>query len=449
MLETITRQFVALGKRLRGQARLTEENIQTSLSQIRDALLDADVALPVIDKTLADIKQKALGAEVAKSLNPGQAFLRIVYDALVAMMGSANAPLNIKKPPAIVLGCGLQGVGKTTNLAKLALHLRTKMKKRTLLASCDIRRPAAIEQLRILAESAGVAYFESDEMSDAGARAQAALARARQELFDVLLIDTAGRTTLDDEMMREIAHLHELLNPAETLFFIDAMQGQDAVNTARAFHQTVALTGLALTKFDGDSRGGAALSAVAVTEKPIKFVGVGEKIDDLEVFYPDRYASRILGMGDISSLAEQIVDKADVGEMKKFEKKMMRKPHTYDLNDQLKQIQQIQKMGGAGNIFDKLPKHMTARLQGGAFTGEGVYKQMSAMILSMTPDERRMPEVIKSSRKRRIAAGAGVAVSAVNRLLDNHEATKKIFKKHAKNPLGMARVMQKLMQGRG
>lgn len=445
MLAAISDRFTTIVRHLRGSGRLTEANIQTTLSNIRTTLLEADVALAVVDDFLSGVREQALGTKVANSLNPGQQFIQIVYQSLVELMGAAHAPLNLKRSPALVLACGLQGVGKTTNLAKIALHLKKRAKKRVLLAGCDVRRPAAIEQLAILAEQADLPCFASDEMRDATRRAKLAVVAAGQELYDVVLVDTAGRTTLDAEMMDEIRTLHRTLKPAETLFFIDAMQGQDAVATARAFADAVAVSGLVVTKLDGDSRGGSALSAKAVTGQPIKFIGTGEKLDDLESFHPDRFAARLLGMGDIASLAEQVEEKTDMRALQQFDKKMRSKPHAFDLTDQLAQFQQIRKMGGVGAIAAKLPGQMSGAIAANEGNHEKQIGRMEAIILSMTPGERKMPEIIKASRKRRIARGASVHVSHVNRLLANYAQTKKVLKKHAKSPAGMARMLQQLM----
>ena len=443
MLETLTKNFSQIAKHLRGQARLTEENIQQSLAEIRTALLDADVATAVTDEFLTQVKNEALGHKVAESLNPGKAFLGIVHRQLTVLMGDANAPLNLKKAPSVVFACGLQGVGKTTNLAKIAGHLKTRLKKRVLLAGVDIRRPAAIEQLQILAESVQVPCFQSDEMTDAVKRVKQAMVQAQQELADVLLVDTAGRTTLDDDMMDEIRRLHATCKPAETLFFIDAMQGQDAVNTAHAFNDSVPISGLVVTKFDGDSRGGAALSAKSVTGKPIKFVGVGEKLDDLELFHPDRYASRILGMGDIASLAEQVQAKTDATALHRFDKKIRKKPGSFDLNDQLAQVRQMKKIGGISNVLDKLPGNLTEKMAG--MNNDKEIARMEAIICSMTPHERRQPDIIKASRKRRIANGAAVTLADVNQVLQHHNMTQKIMKRHAKNPAAMIRMMRQML----
>lgn len=440
MLEVISNNFAQLAKRLRGQARLTEENIQAAADDIREALIDADVALAVADSFVDEVRRDALGREVATALNPAQAFIGIVHNRLAALMGEANAPLNLRQSPAVVLACGLQGVGKTTNLAKIAGFLKKRLKKNVLLAGVDIRRPAALEQLATLAREAALPCFESDELSDAGARLQQAQRAAQQELRDVLLVDTAGRTTLDGEMMDEIVRLHGLCRPAETLFFIDALQGQDAVNTARAFGERLPLTGLVVTKFDGDSRGGSVMSARAVTGQPIKFVGTGEKPDDLEQFHPRRFASRLLGQGDIESLAEQMQEKTDAGALRKLSKKIGRKPAAFDLTDLLTQLRQMKKVGGLGSVLEKLPGNFSDKL---AAVGHGSeqMKFMEAVILSMTPQERKTPEIIKASRRRRIAAGAAVSVAQVNQVMLQFEQTRKMMKKYAKNPMAMARMM--------
>ena len=444
MLEIISKNFSQITKRLRGQARLTPENIADTAAEIRAVLIDADVALPIADAFIAEVKEKAMGRAVASSLNPGQAFIGVVHQQLTALMGDANAPLKLRAAPAVVLACGLQGVGKTTNLTKIARHIKKRLKKTVMLASVDVRRPAAVEQLAILAGQADIPCFASDSMQDAGTRLREALRQAEQELVDVLLVDTAGRTTLDDEMMAEIARLHAQCKPAETLFFIDALQGQDAVNTARAFHARVPLTGLVVTKFDGDSRGGGVLAAKTVTGQPVKFVGIGEKLDDLEPFHPNRYASRLLGMGDVESLAEQVQEKADAGVMHRLGKKLGRKPAAFDLSDLLAQVQQMKKVGGLGGMLDKLPGNMSEKIA--AAGGADQFKFMEAVILSMTPAERKTPEIIKASRRRRIAAGAAVSVAQVNQVLTQFEQTRKVMKKYAKNPAAMTRMMSQVMR---
>ena len=424
MLETLTKNFSQIVGRLRARGRLSEENLQAAAADIRTALLDADVAPAVADEFIRGVMEDAVGRKIDAAMNPGKAFVGVVFQQLTTLMGDANAPLRLTRAPSVILACGLQGAGKTTNLAKIAKHLKIRLKKRVLLAGVDTRRPAAMEQLQTLARMAEVACYESDEMGDPLKRAEGALAQARRELADVLLIDTAGRIALDDALMDEIALMRDKLRPAETLFFIDAMQGRDAVNTARAFHERVDITGLVLTKFDGDARGGAALSAKMVTGQPIKFVGVGEKLDDLQPFYPERYASRILGMGDAAALADMVRDKVDVAAVGRVDKKIFGKPSSFNLNDQLEQFRQMKKMGGVSEILDKLPGQMAEKLSQAG--DERQLKRQEAIILSMTPDERKFPELVKASRKRRIAAGAAAHVSQVNQLLKQHEMMKKI-----------------------
>lgn len=444
MLEILTKNFSQLAKRLRGQARLTEDNIRGAADEIRAALLEADVALPVVNDFIDKVAADALGQEVAHSLTPGQAFLGIVHRRLIELVGGVNEPLRFKRAPAVILACGLQGVGKTTNLAKIAKYLKTKMKKRVLLASVDVYRPAAVEQLQILAGDSALPFF-SDDSSAPVKRAESAVKQARQALTDVLLLDTAGRTTLDAEMMDEIENLKNALQPAEVLFFIDAMQGQDAVNTALAFHQRVGVTGLVMTKFDGDSRGGGALAAKAVTGQPIKFVGVGEKPDDLQLFHPERFVSRILGMGDIASLAEQIQDKVDTAELQRLDKKMRKKSADFDLNDLLQQLKQMEKMGGVASLVDKLPGALSEKFAAAGMDDGGKMMRMETIILSMTPDERRQPDIIKASRKRRIAGGASVPVPEVNAMLQHYGMMRKMIRKQAKNPAAMMRMMRQMM----
>lgn len=432
MLDNLSRQFSNVIKKIGGQGRLTENNIADALADIRAALIDADVALPVADGFLAQVREGALGIR-ADSLNPGRMFVAIVHRQLAAMMGEgANSALNLKKPPAVVVICGLQGAGKTTTLAKIAKHLKTQHKKRVLLASLDVHRPAAIEQLRQLADGAGIACFDCAEM-DAVARAAAVLPMARRQLADAVLVDTAGRTTLDADMMAELSAVAKVLKPAETLFAVDAMQGRDAVNTAAEFGKTLPLTGLVLTKFDGDSRGGAALSAKAVTGCPIKFVGVGEKTDDLQLFHPGRFAGRLLGMGDIAGLADMVRDKKPAA-IKTIAR------GNFDLNDQLTQLREMKKMGGIKSVLEKMPGNLGAQE-----TDDAPLRKMEAAILSMTPGERAHPDIIKSSRKRRIAAGAGVSVMDINQMLRQFEQTRKVMKKLAKQPSAAMRIMQSMM----
>ena len=444
MLENLTGSLSQIIKRVRGHGRLTEDNVRSVAAELHATLLDADVALEVVDDFIGRVKAEAIGKKVVGSMNPGQAFLGVVHRQLTALMGDAHAPLNIKRPPSVVLACGLQGVGKTTNLAKIALHLKGKHKKRVLLAGMDIRRPAAIEQLQILAQQSALPCFHSDENQDVLRRCKEALRQAGQELFDVVLMDTAGRTTLDDEMMEEIRRLHEFLNPAETLFFIDAMQGQDAVNTARAFNETIPLSGIVVTKFDGDSRGGSVLAAKAVIGQPVKYVGVGEKPEDLERFHPDRFASRLLGMGDIASLAEQIEEKTDVRAMRQIGGKLRKKNADFNLQDYLQQIQQMKNMGGISSVLNKLPGNLSGKLRDSNLDESKQLGRTEAIIQSMTPEERKQPDLIKASRKRRIANGSATSVNDINQLLQQHSMMRKIMKKHARNPASMVRMMRQM-----
>ena len=435
MLKTLTRNFSNIIKKARGHGRLSEENIAESLAEFRAVLLEADVALPATDIFLSAVKDRAANARIDRQINPGQAFAEIVRRELTAIMGGDSAELNLKKTPAIVLACGLQGVGKTTNMAKIAKLLKSH-KKRVILGSTDVRRPAALKQLAVLADSIGVEYADGGDKTEAIPRAEEIVRLARRRLADAVLIDTAGRVVLDDEMMDEIRQLSETVKPAEKLFFVDAMQGQDAINTARQFHEQVSITGVVLTKFDGDSRGGAALSARTVTGAPIKFVGVGEKLDDIQAFHPARIAARLLGMGDMASLAEQAIA-TDDGKAGRALQRAIQKPHQFDLNDQLMQLRQIKKMGGLRAMADKMPAALGDKIQD---SHAEKLTRMEAVICSMTPAERARPEIIKASRKKRIAAGAGVTVPLVNELLKQHEQTRKMMKRVAKNPSALARM---------
>ena len=440
MLENLTQRLSRVVKNLRGQARLTDDNIQDALREVRLALLEADVALPVVREFVAIVKEKAVGAEVVGSLTPGQALIGVVHRELTALMGGAAVPLSFAtQPPAVILLAGLQGAGKTTTAAKLARLLREDQKKKVLLVSADVYRPAAIEQLRMLAGEVGVDFFPSDASQDPIAIATAALDWARRHYHDVLIVDTAGRLAVDEAMMREIAQLHAAIHPIETLFIVDAMQGQDAVNTAKAFRDALPLTGVVLTKLDGDSRGGAALSVRHVTGAPIKFVGVAEKINGLEVFHPERMASRILGMGDVLSLIEDAQKNVDVEEAHKLAKKV-KSGKGFDLTDFKAQIGQMRKMGGIAGLMDKLPAEL-ARAAQGASVDERRIARIEGIINSMTPQERAKPEILKASRKRRIAAGAGVSVQEVNQLLNQFEQTQKMMKMVAKGG------MQKMLRG--
>ena len=428
MLDTLTSRFSRVIKSLRGEARLTEANIQEALREVRMALLEADVALPVVKDFVARVRESALGQEVTGSLSPGQAAVGVVYRELVRLMGEKNDALDLAvQPPAVILLAGLQGSGKTTTAGKLARWLKLDLKKKVLLASCDVYRPAAIEQLAMLASQVEADFFPSAVGEKPVDIARGALDFARKHYHDVLIVDTAGRLGIDAEMMREIGELHAAVNPVETLFVVDAMQGQDAVNTAKAFADALPLTGVILTKLDGDARGGAALSVRSITGKPIKFAGTGEKLTGLEPFYPDRMASRILGMGDILSLVEEAHKQVDIEEAKRVADKI-KKGKGFDLEDFKQQIQQMKKMGGIASVADKLPAQLTQMAQASPELQERAMKRTEAIINSMTPLERRKPELLKASRKRRIAAGAGVQVQEVNRLLTQFEQMQKMMK---------------------
>jgi len=446
MLETLTERMSRVVKTLRGEARLTDANIQDALREVRLALLEADVALPVVRTFIADLREKAIGAEVVGSLTPGQALIGVVARELTALMGGTAQPLDFAtRPPAVILLAGLQGAGKTTTAAKLA-RLITGQKKKVLLASTDVYRPAAIEQLKMLAAQVGVDFFPSTASEQPVAIANGALDWARRHFHDVLIVDTAGRLSIDEAMMREIANLHAAVQPIETLFIVDAMQGQDAVNTARAFHDALPLTGVILTKLDGDARGGAALSVRQVTGAPIKFAGVSEKIDGLEVFHPERMASRILGMGDVLSLIEDAHRNVDLEEAKKLAKKV-KTGKGFDLDDFKAQIAQMRKMGGLAALVDKLPAEV-ARAAQGATLDERRIARIEGIINSMTHQERVKPELLKASRKRRVAAGAGVTVQEVNQLLAQFEQTQKMMKMVSKGPQKMMRGLRNMMAGR-
>jgi signal recognition particle subunit SRP54 len=447
MLENLTERLSRVAKTLRGEARLTDANIQEALREVRFALLEADVALPVVKDFIATLREKAVGQEVVGSLTPGQALLAVVQRELIALMGGAAAPLNLAvKPPAVILLAGLQGAGKTTTAAKLA-RLIAGEKRKVLLVSADVYRPAAIEQLGTLAQQVGVDFLPSQPTQLPVDIARGAVDHARRHYHDVLIVDTAGRLAIDQEMMREIAALHAAVEPAETLFVVDAMQGQDAVNTARAFREALPLTGVILTKLDGDARGGAALSVRHVTGAPIKFAGVSEKIDGLEVFHPERMASRILGMGDVLSLIEEAHRTVDVEQAKKLAKKV-KSGKGFDLTDFKAQIAQMRKMGGLSGLLDKLPAELAKAAQQTS-VDERKIGRIEGIIDSMTPLERTKPELIKASRKRRIAAGAGVSVQEVNQLLNQFEQTQKMMKMVAKGGVAkMMRGMRHLMPGR-
>ena len=443
MLENLTGRLQSVIKTLRGQARLTEENIADAMREVRMALLEADVALPVVKDFIAQVKERAQGREVLESLTPGQAVIQVVHEELTKLMGEQNVGLNLAAvPPAVVLMAGLQGSGKTTTSAKLAKLLK-EQKKKVLLASADVYRPAAIEQLKTLANSLEIDCFDSNASQKPQDIATDALAHAKKFYYDVLIFDTAGRLGIDEAMMAEIKDLHTLLNPVETLFVVDAMQGQDAVNTAQAFGETLPLTGVVLTKLDGDARGGAALSVRHVTGKPIKFIGVSEKVDGLEPFHPERMASRVLGMGDVLSLIEQAQKNVDLDEAKKLADKV-KSGKNFDLEDFKAQMVQMRNMGGMGALMDKLPSQLSSMAgKVNSDDADKAIRRVEGIINSMTPLERRKPEVIKATRKRRIAMGAGLQVQDVNRLLNQFEETQKMMKMFSKGGIGkMMRAMQ-------
>ncbi|MCW5624218.1 MAG: signal recognition particle protein [Burkholderiales bacterium] len=440
MLDGLTNRLSGVVKTLRGHSRITESNVQDALREVRMALLEADVALPVVRDFIAKVKEKALGQTVIGSLTPGQALVGVVHDELATLMGGSNAGLDLSTvPPAVILLAGLQGAGKTTTAGKLARLLK-EQKKKVLLVSCDVYRPAAIAQLETLAGQVGVDFFPSSSGQKPVDIARAAHDWARKHYHDVLLVDTAGRLAIDEAMMREIRELHAAVPPIETLFVVDAMQGQDAVNTAKAFAEALPLTGVVLTKLDGDARGGAALSVRQVTGAPIKFAGVGEKLAGLEPFHPDRMASRILGMGDVLSLIEDARREVDVVEAEKLAQKV-KSGKGFDLADFRAQMLQMKKMGGLNALMDKLPAQLTQAAQASsAQLDDRVIGRTVGIIDSMTPQERAKPELIKASRKRRIATGAGVTVQEVNRLLNQFEQMQKMMKMMSKG--GMAKMMR-------
>ncbi len=441
MLDNLTQRLSGVIKNLRGQARLSEGNIQDALREVRMALLEADVALPVVKEFTAQVKQAALGQEVIGNLNPGQALIGVVHRELTRLMGEANVGINLATvPPAVILMAGLQGAGKTTTSGKLARLLREQQKKKVLLVSCDVYRPAAIEQLRTLAQQLEIDFFASDIGQKPVAIALAAHDYAKKHHHDILIVDTAGRLAIDAAMMEEIRQLHAALKPIETLFVVDAMTGQDAVNTARAFGEALPLTGIILTKLDGDARGGAALSVRHITGKPIKFVGVSEKLNGLEAFHPERMASRVLGMGDVLSLIEEAHREVDQAEAEKLAKKI-KSGKGFDLNDFKMQIVQMRKMGGVAALMDKLPAQLSQAAAGSRVDDKAIGRT-EGIINSMTPLERSRPELIKASRKRRIAAGAGVQVMHVNQLLKQFEQTQKMMKMFGNG--GMAKMMRSM-----
>jgi signal recognition particle subunit SRP54 len=448
MFDNLTDRLSGTLKKLKGQGRLTESNIKDTLREVRMALLEADVALPVVTDFIEKVKQGALGQEVQTSLNPGQALVKIVQSELIKVMGEANEALNLKTtPPAVVLMAGLQGAGKTTTVAKLGRFLKEKQKKKVGVVSADVYRPAAIKQLETLANEVDLIFFPSEASENPVDIVNRAMDAAKRQFVDVLIVDTAGRLHIDDEMMGEIKALHAAINPIETLFVVDSMTGQDAANTAKAFHDALPLTGVILTKADGDARGGAALSIRHITGKPIKFIGVGEKTDALEPFYPDRIASRILGMGDMLSLIEEIEQKADKKKADKLARKIQ-KGKSFDLNDLRDQLLQMQKMGGLGAMMDKLPGMNEVPKDMRDKVDDKHLARQIAVINSMTAQERRYPDLIKGNRKKRIAAGCGQELQDVNRILKQHKMMQKMMKKFSKgNMANMMRGMKGNMRG--
>lgn len=429
-------------KNVRGQGRLTEDNIKDALREVRMALLEADVALPVVRDFIARVKARAIGKEVLLSLTPGQAFIKVVSDELTATMGEACEALNLStQPPAVILMAGLQGAGKTTTVAKLSCWLQQKQKKSVMVVSADVYRPAAIAQLEALAGEVGATFFPSDVSQKPVKIAKAAIKQAKKQFIDVVIIDTAGRLHIDQDMMAEIKEVHAAVEPIETLFVVDSMTGQDAANTAKAFNDALPLTGVVLTKTDGDARGGAALSIRQITGKPIKFLGVGEKNEALELFHPDRVASRILGMGDVLTLVEEAEGKIDRDKAEKFAKKM-KQGKGFDLADYRDQLQQMKGMGGVAGLMDKIPGLSNIPQGAKGQINDKQFDSVEAMINSMTPYERSHPDIIKASRKRRIAAGSGVQVQDLNRMLKQFTQMQKMMKKMSKG--GMGKMMRGL-----
>lgn len=447
MFDNLTDRLGGVLDRLRGQGRLTEDNIKDTMREVRMALLEADVALPVVKTFVEQVRERALGEEVMKSLTPGQALIKVVNDELVQVMGEANEGLNLAaQPPAVIMVAGLQGSGKTTSVAKLARWLKQSQKKSVMVASCDVYRPAAIDQLQTLAAEVEAEFFPSNPDQKPLDIARNALEQARRKFQDVLIIDTAGRLHVDEEMMDEIKALHAAINPVETLFVVDSMTGQDAANTAKAFDEALPLTGVILTKTDGDARGGAALSIRQITGKPIKFLGVGEKTTALEPFYPDRVASRILGMGDVLSLVEEVSAKIDHKKAEKLARKLQ-KGKGFDLDDFKEQMEQMSQMGGLSSLMDKMPGMSKIPDHVKNQVNDRELIKLIAIINSMTPQERRFPAVIKGSRKRRIANGSGTRVQDINKMLKQFTQMQKMMKKMKGG--GMAKMMRGLKGGPG
>jgi len=447
MFDNLSQRLTQTMQKLRGKGRLTEDTIRETLREVRIALLEADVALPVVQSFIGQVKERALGQEVISSLQPGQALVKIVHDELVRIMGEENEALDLRaSPPVVVLLAGLQGSGKTTTIAKLARLLKEKSKKKVMVVSCDVYRPAAIEQLETLATQVDVLFHPSSATDQPVAIAKQALDAAQKQFVDVLLVDTAGRLHVDADMMDEIRQLHSAVNPHETLFVVDSMTGQDAANTARAFNDALPLTGVVLTKTDGDARGGAALSVRQVTGKPIKFVGTGEKIDELQPFHPERVASRILGMGDVLSLVEDVQRHVDKDKAEKLARKI-KKGKGFDLDDFRSQLEQMQNMGGMSSLVDKVPGMGQLPDQVKNRVNDGQTVSMIAIINSMTPQERRFPDVIRGSRKKRIASGSGTKIQDINRMLKQFSQMQRMMKKFGKG--GMKGMMRKMASLKG
>ena len=443
MFESLSDRLTLSLKKISGKASLSEKNIEETLREVRMALLEADVALPVVKSFVEQVKTRALGREVGSSLNPGQQFLKVVQAELEAVMGEENESLNLAaQPPAVVLMAGLQGAGKTTSVAKLSRYLKEREKKKIMVVSADVYRPAAIEQLKTLANEVDAVFFPSDENQKPVDIVTAAIAAAKTQFMDVLIVDTAGRLHVDGEMMSEIKQIHAAANPVETLFVIDAMIGQDAVNTAKAFNESLPLTGIILTKVDGDARGGAALSVRQITGKPIKFLGVGEKTDALEPFHPQRIASRILGMGDVLSLIEDVERKVDKKKAEKFAQKVI-KGKRFDLEDLRDQLQQMKNLGGMAGMMDKMPGMGNMAQLAQQNQASSQFDQMECIINSMTPKERQNPDILNGSRKRRITFGSGTSIQDLNRLLKQHKQMSKMMKKMK------GKGMQNMMRGMG
>jgi signal recognition particle subunit SRP54 len=444
MFENLTDKFDRAFKVLKGQGQITEINVAESLKEVRRALLDADVNFKTAKNFTNSIKEKALGRDVLTSVSPGQLMIKICHEELIRLMGGNEVELDLKASPSVVLMSGLQGSGKTTFTGKLGNYLKTKKKKKVLLVACDVYRPAAIDQLHVLGEQLDIEVYSDKEEKKPVNIAQAAIKKAKAEAFNVVIVDTAGRLAVDEVMMEEIEVLKNTINPAETLFVVDSMTGQDAVNTAKTFNERINFDGVVLTKLDGDSRGGAALSIKEIVNKPIKFVGIGEKMDALDVFYPSRMADRILGMGDVVSLVEKAQEQFDEKEAKKLQRKILK--NQFDFNDFLSQLQQIKKMGNVKDLMGMIPGMGKAMKD--TDIPEDAFKGIEAMIHSMTPQERSNPGLLNSSRRSRIAKGSGTTVQEVNKLIKQFEEMRKMMKMMS-NPRAMSGMMSQMKNMRG